>query len=109
MKQTFIITSLIACLLGVAYPTSAQEVARKDVLLIDRVDSTGHVNTPKKGTIMSTVESQYGTPQDKSGPVGNPPITSWVYDQFTVYFEYQHVIHAVVNRASEYETRPEAG
>jgi hypothetical protein len=30
--------------------------------------------------------------------VGQPPITRWVFPTFVVYFEYQHVIHAVATR-----------
>jgi hypothetical protein len=29
--------------------------------------------------------------------VGDPPITRWVYDRFTVYFENDRVIHSVVH------------
>jgi hypothetical protein len=30
--------------------------------------------------------------------VGDPPISRWVYDHFTVYFEYDKVLHSVVNK-----------
>ena len=32
-------------------------------------------------------------------PSGKPPITRWDYDGFSVYFEHQHVIHAVATAA----------
>lgn len=52
---------------------------------------------PQRGMSMTKVSSQYGEPAQKSEAVGQPPITKWTYDQYTVYFEYQHVVQAVVH------------
>ncbi len=54
------------------------------------------VQTPKTGTSKADVRSQFGDPIRTRGPVGTPPISTWEYDQFNVYFEYDHVVHAVV-------------
>jgi hypothetical protein len=54
------------------------------------------VETPTTGMRMDQVEEKFGTPGEKSGPVGTPPIYTWDYNQFTVYFESDHVIHSVV-------------
>jgi hypothetical protein len=51
--------------------------------------------TPRRGSLMSTVESRFGAPRSRHNAVGSPPITRWDYDGFSVYFEHQHVIHAV--------------
>ena len=51
--------------------------------------------TPTRGTSMAQVESQYGAPVERFAAVGQPPITRWVYPTFVVYFEYEHVVHAV--------------
>ncbi len=50
---------------------------------------------PSRGMSMSQVERGWGSPSRRAGPVGRPPISRWVYDEFTVYFEHQHVIHSV--------------
>ncbi len=50
---------------------------------------------PKRGTTMSAVEAQFGAPKARHEAVGKPPITRWDYEGFSVYFEYQHVVHAV--------------
>ncbi len=55
-------------------------------------------NGPARGMTMDRVESAYGQPRVKQSAVGEPPITRWEYDGFVVYFEYQHVIHAVDKR-----------
>ena len=48
-----------------------------------------------RGMSMSQVEQRYGEPTRRIGAVGDPPISRWIYPQFVVYFEGQHVIHAV--------------
>lgn len=53
---------------------------------------------PDRGTSMETVRERLGAPERRVGPVGEPPITHWVYDRFTVYFEHDRVLHAVKNR-----------
>jgi hypothetical protein len=40
----------------------------------------------------------FGKPNEMLAPVGDPPITRWVYDRYTVYFEYSYVIHSVLNK-----------
>ena len=54
------------------------------------------VETPQRGSTMSAVEARFGAPANKSGPVGNPPITKWFYPNFVVVFENDKVLHAVV-------------
>ena len=53
------------------------------------------IETPRKGVSQSQVTSQFGQPLKTSGPVGDPPIDRWDYENFSVYFEYDHVIHSV--------------
>lgn len=47
------------------------------------------------------VRAQFGTPVDTRGPVGQPPISRWVYPDYTVYFENQVVLHNVTRPLNE--------
>jgi len=85
-------------------PALAQQTVRKDVLLIDRIENTAHIPVPRHGQTMEQVTDSFGQPQERHGPVGEPAISRWVYQDFTVYFENQWVINAVINRATETET-----
>ena len=67
-----------------------------DSLLVESVQSGSTVARPAHGMVMEQVLQQYGEPQQRLGPVGEPPISHWVYGDFIVYFEHQHVIHSVV-------------
>jgi len=55
------------------------------------------VKMPVRGMTMKQVEKRFGIPKKKLPAVGDPPITRWVYKDYTVYFEYKYVIHAVLN------------
>ena len=74
--------------------------ARADTLLIDGVESDAQSAStrPKSGMTMTAVESTYGAPAQRHPTVGQPPITRWDYPSFSVYFEHDRVIHAVVRR-----------
>ena len=50
---------------------------------------------PKRGISMDTVRGDFGEPDERYGPVGEPPITEWVYGSFRVYFEHQTVLHTI--------------
>lgn len=50
---------------------------------------------PPQGMSMAKVLKHYGAPAKKTGPVGKPPITRWVYPDYTVVFEYKHVVQSV--------------
>ena len=51
---------------------------------------------PARGASMSAVESRFGAPTTRHSAVGQPPITRWDYPQFSVFFEHDKVIHAVL-------------
>lgn len=59
-------------------------------------NSSQGVVRPVRGQTMDEVREQFGTPMTSQGPIGKPPITRWLYDQFTVVFEDDIVIHSFV-------------
>jgi hypothetical protein len=78
--------------------------AGADRLLVERTQAG--VGLPHRGSSMSAVEAQFGAPGQKFDAVGKPPISRWVYPAFTVYFEKDRVIHAVINKAAASEIGP---
>jgi len=100
----------LALILGtVIAPASAS--AAGDVLLIDRMRAEQGLVLPARGQLMAAVRTQFGEPAQALPAVGGgdprtPPITRWVYPSFTVYFENQHVVNAVLNKASAQEIGP---
>lgn len=51
---------------------------------------------PTTGMTKPQVKSQFGEPHKENSAKGKPPISSWEYTEFTVYFENDHVIHSVI-------------
>lgn len=56
---------------------------------------TEAMTLPSSGTNMQQVESIFGQPAEKLPSIGKPPITTWRYADFNVYFENQRVLHSV--------------
>ncbi len=72
--------------------------ARADVLLIEEVRQAENMAVPENGLSMAEVEARFGAPESRDGPVGDPPITQWVYGRWSVYFEYDKVLFTVLHK-----------
>ena len=59
---------------------------------------TFSITLPGRGMTMEQVKARFGLPREKNAAVGTPPISTWVYQSFTVYFENRYVIHAVFHK-----------
>ncbi|MEE8425673.1 MAG: hypothetical protein V3S15_00200 [Woeseiaceae bacterium] len=84
--------TLIALVFGMMAGTHA------DTLQMDGIVTDAESPRPTRGMTQSNVESSFGSPVSKKAAVGDPPISSWEYQGFVVFFEYDRVIHAVVKR-----------
>lgn len=56
------------------------------------------VERPARGMTMAAVEARFGAPTSRHEAVGQPPITRWDYGEFSVFFEFERVVHAVALR-----------
>lgn len=98
----FILTGLAAfalCLPAIAADTSTRVAATGTVLDMQRHEpdvSRAVIDLPPRGTTMEEVLARYGQPVKKYPPVGDPPITRWDYPGFSMYFENNLFLHAVV-------------
>ena len=50
---------------------------------------------PARGQRMQAVEAAFGEPSQRYPAIGNPAISRWDYPGFVVFFENDHVVHAV--------------
>jgi hypothetical protein len=89
-----ILRILLLLALGAATPALAE------TLNTDTGNPAAAADRPNRGSTMSQVESRYGAPTNRHAAVGNPPITRWDYPQFSVYFENDRVLHAVLARSA---------
>ena len=100
------VVAAVSCLLLLAAGS-----ASADVPLIERVQAQSQVALPTQGMRMADVEARFGAPAERLDPRGGqkrdwPTINRWVYPAFTVYFERDRVVNAVLNRADPNEIGP---
>ena len=91
-----VIAAMMAAAAGLGAAASAETIVVNDQVTLRDSD----VARPSRGMSMKAVESKFGAPQERHAAVGKPPITRWDYQGFAVFFENDHVIHAVVTPAS---------
>jgi hypothetical protein len=89
---------LLAALLA---SVGAAKVAQADLVMVDGKVAMreSSAQRPARGMTMRQVEERFGAPSQRRGSVGQPPITRWDYAEFSVYFEYERVLHAVAGGA----------
>lgn len=73
-------------------------VAAADTLLIEGIAPDAAAGQPARGDSKVDVRAELGDPVSETAAVGEPPISSWEYDGFVVYFEHDFVLHAVAKR-----------
>jgi hypothetical protein len=95
-------TRIALLLTLVASPLYAETLVVGDQVQVKPVAA----DVPARGATMTQVEAKYGAPREKHAAVGQPPITRWDYDNFSVYFEREYVIHSVVPASPPVVTAP---
>ena len=90
--------SLAAAVLAsfLAAPASA-EVLLIDAIRDEPVNSPEGLPRPSRGMTMDQVRQEFGAPATEYPWVGEPPITRWDYDDYSVFFEHQYVLTSVIH------------
>ena len=84
-------------------------MAQTLIIPVSQQQAKDTIELPQKHQTMSSVTEQFGPPQEKQLPTGNPPISRWQYPNFVVIFEHQHVVHTVkIHRPAQTENAVEA-
>lgn len=96
MKAARAIPLVLLAVAAVVAAASADEPRPGEIDPADVVRTVPSM--PPRGATMETVRSSLGRPRERIPAVGDPPIAQWVYDEFTVYFEHNRVIHSVKHR-----------
>lgn len=75
-----------------------------DVLIIEEDVNPGmaeraprsDIRVPTRGMNKENVRNVFGEPTREHASVGDPPITRWDYADYSVFFEYDKVLHSVI-------------
>jgi hypothetical protein len=81
--------------------SASQGLARAETIVTDDqlMLVPSDIARPGRGMTMQSVEAKFGAPTERHAAVGTPAITRWDYQGFSVFFENDRVIHAVVTLA----------
>jgi len=88
MRSGIIIIALTSVLL-------APSVGANTLTIPGHNDFAESQTMPRRGISMDSVLVDFGEPEQRIGPVGEPAISEWVYGGFRVYFENQTVLHSI--------------
>ena len=91
----FRVIALVALVGGFVGSAGADTLDMRGTDSASRFEEAGK---PTRGMSQARVEANFGVPQSRVSPVGDPPITRWEYGNFVVFFEYDKVIHSVTKR-----------
>ena len=92
-------TRMVLALVVLVFAGFAQPVTLSaDVLLIEEVRQAGRMDVPINGMTTADVRTRFGEPVTTHSAIGDPPITRWEYDRWSVYFEYDIVLFTVLHK-----------
>jgi hypothetical protein len=92
MKTSLLLKASIIFLLS-AQPLLAEDIK---IPIGSQMQESQDMSRPKTGATKALVKKEFGEPMKEFAAVGKPPISRWEYADFTVYFEYEHVINTVL-------------
>ena len=88
----------IASLLLTGTFAATADVLSMDVMLVEPPNSAAGIIRPSNGMTREQVRQLAGSDYTETAAVGDPPISSWAYPAYTVYFEYDRVLTSVLKR-----------
>lgn len=88
----------LACFIATFMFSSVPFTMAEDIKILvgDQSPELQTIDRPTTGMLKTAVKSKYGQPIKEVAAKGKPPISSWEYADFVVYFENDHVIHSVL-------------
>ena len=92
--------ALLAC--GLTLPAAAETI---EIPLGEQGQSA--IEMPVRGQSQRAVLERFGLADEEHAAVGQPPITRWDYREFSVYFEYDHVVNSVIHHQPRHPTAKE--
>ena len=97
--------TVLTLMLGAAAWCAVPAVSVADVLLIEEVRQSERMQLPVNGMNKDDVRAKFGAPAQTHGAVGDPPISRWDYEHWSVYFEYDLVLFTVLHKGQVIETK----
>lgn len=87
----------LACLVAVSLQIHTTVADELRIPVGEQANTQPRIDMPTHGMSKERVRSLFGDPIEEVAPRGQPPISRWKYQEFTVYFDSNTVIHSVRN------------
>jgi len=91
---------ILAAGMQLALTGTVSALADELLIPVGSQGSSTQLQLPARGSPATKVLAAWGEPELRHAPVGQPPISRWDYAQFSVYFEHDSVVHAVLRHRS---------
>jgi len=95
--QKILPSSVLVALIFLTTPVNAQKLLIEEITK-EPPNSLEGIPRPRSGMTAERVKEIFGEPRARGERIGNPPITRWVYKDFIVVFEGDHVINSVIKK-----------
>ena len=99
ISVSFLGSTLLAALVSIGASVAVAETVQ--IPVGQQGQDKQNVSRPRAGMSQNQVKEMFGNPIEWTNPVGEPPITKWIYSDFIVVFEYDHVIHSVLKHTPQ--------
>jgi hypothetical protein len=93
-----VLALMFSAMIGVLAGLIFADKLAADVLLIEEVRQAERMALPSNGMKQTEVRERFGAPVQTDPPVGDPPITRWDYEGWSVFFEYDLVLFTVLHK-----------
>lgn len=97
MIQQKLLSLSLALVLGFALQVQLSSAEDIRIPIGEQAKDQSPIDMPTKGMSKERVKSLFGEPLEDIPAKGQPPISRWKYQEFTVYFDSNAVIHCVRN------------
>ncbi|WP_417566926.1 hypothetical protein [Marinobacter sp.] len=96
MRKNRILLGALALSTALSLVPAVSAVAEEIRVPVGTQADRDQAHVPGTGMSQASVRASWGSPLETRGPVGQPPISQWDYQNFVVYFENDRVIHTVL-------------
>lgn len=87
----------LACVLSFTIHIQNSSAEEIRIPIGEQAKDQSRIDMPGKGMSKDRVKTLFGEPLEEIPAKGQPPISRWKYQDFTVYFDGNAVIHCVRN------------
>lgn len=91
----------LVCMLVIAIHAQTSTAEEIRIPIGEQAKDQNPIDMPAKGMSKERVKALFGEPLEEVPAKGQPPISRWKYQDFTVYFDSNAVIHCVRNFQSK--------